>query len=356
LTGETWFARSLATVAEDLPACRPTLFLAVPRVWEKLRAGIEEQFRAQPLVNRTLFEQYVALGRRKVDAEQGGPPLRRSLVTAYDVLDLTLGSALRHKLGLDQARVLVTAAAPSHPDLIRWFHAIGLPILELYGQTEGCGPTSANPVDFVRIGTVGVPLPGVGLKLAGDGEILVKGGNVCLGYLDDPEATAELIEPDGWMHTGDTGTMDPDGSLRIVGRKKDLIITAAGKNIAPQGLETDLGIHPLISEAVVVGEGRKFLGALVTLDPEELSRWAERHNKLDEFEALSEDPDVIAEIQAAVDAVNAKRSHAEGIRKFRILPHDLTGAAGELSPTMKVRRWVVYERYGELIDELYAGD
>lgn len=351
--GETWFARSLATVAEDLTACRPTVFLAVPRVWEKLREQIEAHVQAQPVAVRAAVQHYIRLGLRRVASEQGGPPMPAAMTALYEVMDRTIGARIRHEIGLDEARVVVTAAAPSHPDLIGWFHAIGLRLLQIYGQTEGCGPTTANRMAKVRIGTVGTALPGMSVKLAGDGEILVKGGNVCLGYLDDPKSTAELIDADGWMHSGDTGAFDADGSLRIVGRKKDLIITAAGKNIAPQGIETDLVNHELISEAVVVGDGRKYLTALITLDPEELNRWAIEHHQLEDYEALCGDPDVVAAVTAAVDDVNSARSQAEHIRKFRILPHDLTGAAGELTPTMKVKRSFVCQRYAAVIDEMY---
>ena len=355
VTGETWFARSLTTVAEDLPACRPTAFFAVPRVWEKLREGIEDHVRVQAFPVRAAVERYIALGLRKVAAEQDGTPLTRSTLALYELLDRTVGATIRQQLGLDRAHVLVTAAAPSHPDLIRWFRALGLPLIELYGQTESCGPTAANRTDHVRIGTVGTALPGVSIRIADDGEILVKGGNVCLGYLNDPEATAVLLDPDGWMHSGDTGAFDPDGSLRILGRKKDLIITAAGQNIAPQDIESDLRNQPLVSEAIVVGEGRRYLAALLTLDPEKLTRWAQLHNKLGELESLAADPDLITAIQVGIDQINAKRSHAEGIRKFRVLAHDLTIEAGELTPTMKVKRPVVYEHYGEIIDDIYAG-
>jgi len=355
VAGETWFARSLTTVAEDLPACRPTAFFAVPRVWEKLRQGIEDHVRTQALPVRAAVERYIALGLRTVAAEQDGTPQTRSAVALYEVLDRTIGASIRQQLGLDRAHVLVTAAAPTHPDLIRWFRALGLPLIELYGQTECCGPTAANPVDHVRIGTVGTALPGISLKIADDSEILVKGGNVCLGYVNDPKATAALIDADGWMHSGDTGAFDADGSLRILGRKKDLIITAAGQNIAPQDIESDLRNHPLVSEAIVVGEARKYLAVLLTLDPERLTRWAQEHNKLGELESLAADPDLLTEIHAGIDQINAKRSHAEGIRKFRVLAHDLTTEAGELTPTMKVKRPVVYEHYAEIIDDLYAG-
>jgi len=355
VAGETWFARSLTTVASDLPSCRPTVFVAVPRVWEKLREGIEDHMRSQALPVRAAVDRYVTLGLRKVTAEQEGTPQTRSATALYEVLDRTIGATVRQQLGLDQAHVLVTAAAPTHPDLIRWFHAIGLPLIEMYGQTEGCGAGAGNHANHMRIGTVGTALPGISIRTADDGEILIKGGNVCLGYVNDPKGTAAFIDADGWMHTGDTGAFDPDGSLRILGRKKDLIITAAGKNVAPQDIESDLRNHPLVSEAIVVGEGRKYLAALLTLDPEKLTRWAQQHNKLGELESLAADPDLLTEIQMGIDQINVKRSHAEGIRKFRVLAHDLTAEAGELTPTMKVKRSVVYEHYGEIIDDLYAG-
>jgi long-chain acyl-CoA synthetase len=355
VAGETWFARSLTTVAEDLPACRPTVFVAVPRVWEKMRERIEDHVRTQALPVRAAVDRYVTLGLRKVTAEQEGTSQAWSAIALYEVLDRTIGATIRQQLGLDQAHVLVTAAAPTHPDLIRWFHAIGLPLIQMYGQTEGCGAGAGNHADHMRIGTVGTALPGISLRTADDGEILIKGGNVCLGYVNDRKGTAALIDADGWMHTGDTGAFDADGSLRIVGRMKDLIITAAGKNVAPQDIESDLRNHPLVSEAIVVGEGRKYLAALLTLDPEKLTRWAQQHNKLGELESLAADPDLLAEIQAGIDQINARGSHAEGIRKFRVLAHDLTTEAGELTPTMKVKRSVVYEHYGEIIDDLYSG-
>jgi long-chain acyl-CoA synthetase len=354
--GETWFARGLATVAEDLRECRPTVFLAVPRVWEKLREGVEDHLRTEPLAVRRAMARYVELGLKKVAAEQEHVPFPVASSAVHTALNATLGTTVRQRLGLDGARVLVTAAAPTHPDLIAWFHARDLPMLQIYGQTEGCGPTAATYGEQCRIGTVGSALPGMTIKIGDDGEILLRGGNVCLGYLDDAAATAELIDPDGWMHTGDTGRFDPDGCLRIVGRKKDLIITAAGHNVAPQVIETELRNHPLISEAVVVGDGRKYLTALLTLDPEMLTLWAQRHNKLADAEPLTEDPDLLSEMQTAIDHVNELGSHADGIRKFRVLAHDLTTAAGELTPTLKVKRAAVYEHFAELIDELYAGD
>jgi len=315
-----------------------------PRVWEKLREALERRLLDQPLPVRLAVQRYVSLGLRKVAFEQAGAPLSTTALRLYMALDMTLGATLRRRLGLDRAHVLMTAAAPAHPELIGWFHAIGLPLLQMYGQTEGCGPAAANRPGHLRIGTVGTALPGMSIKTADDGEILLKGGNVCLGYLNDPVATAELIDDDGWMHTGDIGAFDTDGSLRVSGRKKDIIITAAGENIAPEGIEADLTNQPPISEAVVVGEGRRYLVALLALDAEWLAAWRREYDRPGDLEALAGEPDLRTAVQAAIDHVNAKRSRAEAIRKFRVLAHGLTTENGGLTPTMKVRRSAVCER------------
>jgi long-chain acyl-CoA synthetase len=221
-------------------------------------------------------------------------------------------------------------------------------------MTETATAATTSTPEHHKFGTVGRALPGVEIKIADDGEILVKGGNVCAGYWHDDHATAALIDADGFMHSGDLGAIDADGYLSITGRKKDLIITAAGKNVTPQEIETDIRNHPLVSQAVVVGDGRRYLTALVTLDGEVMAEWAREHGKLMDEEALTRDPDVLAEVQAAIDDANGNRSHAETVRKFSVLPHDLTVARGELTPTLKVKRNVVYERYAELIEAMYA--
>ena len=268
--GETWFARSLATVADDLRACRPTIFMAVPRVWQKLHDVIIDELDAMP----------VHLGGpldRLVTADTDPTRPRRStkgLAThaAAFAANQTIGRVLRRKLGLDQARLLVSAAAPIHPDLVRWFHGIGLPIAEVYGQTEDCGPATINPPDAIRIGSVGRAIPGLEIRVASDGELLVRGGSVCSGYFEMPDATAELIDDDGWMTTGDLGRIDDDGYVWLTGRKKDLIINAAGKNIAPSEIEARLSMEKLVGQAVVIGDGRRYLTALLTLDADAAAR------------------------------------------------------------------------------------
>ncbi len=351
---ETWFARSLSTIAEDLRDCRPTVFFAVPRVWEKLQEAVSARLSETHGVKRLLADRYVDLGAKVVvDTEfTGHAPLWEKL--PYDALDVAVGSKIRAALGVDQTHVMISAAAPIHPDLLRWFHSIGLPVIELYGQTETCGPTTCNPPDDNRIGTVGPPVPGVRVRIADDGEILVQGGNVCQGYFNDPAATAALIDAEGWMHSGDVGRLDNDGYLTVTGRKKDLIITAHGQNIAPQEIETDLRHHELVSEAVVVGEGRRYLTAVLTLDADALTAWAEAHRKVGDVETLASDPDLRAELDAFVQHVNSKRSRVEGVRKYHIAAHDFTIAAGEMTPTLKVKRNVVNERYRCEIDAMYA--
>jgi long-chain acyl-CoA synthetase len=350
--GETWFARSLGTVPEDLQACRPTLFFAVPRVWEKFQESILEGADHAPVPLRAALHRYLALVERQGNGT--GLPMTTSERLQYQGLHHTLGALLRHKMGLDRARILSSGAAPVHPDLLRWFHGLGLPIAEGYGQTEVTLCTTLNPADDIRIGTVGRPIPGVELHIADDGEILVRAPNVCQGYWGNPKATAALIDADGWLHTGDLGTVDADGYLRISGRKKELIITAYGKNISPSEIETALRHEPLISQAVVVGDDRPFLTALLTLDADAAAEWAEREGRTLTVSALVEDEALRAAVADAVERVNGLHSHAEGIRRWRLLPHDLTVAAGELTPTLKVRREVVTGTFGDLIEEMYA--
>ncbi len=352
--GETWFARSLATVAEDLRACRPTVFFAVPRVWEKAQEAILEKFGDEHGLRKLVIDNYMSLGRhmesRHANTERA-PFWER---VPYSALDASVGDRIRHELGLDQAHILITAAAPTDPELLRWYHALGMPIVELYGQTESCGPTTCNPPLDNRVGTVGHALPGVRVSIADDGEILVKGGNVCMGYYENAAGTAELIDNDGWMHSGDTGRVDKDGYLTIIGRKKDLIITGAGQNIAPQDIEMDLRHSELVAEAIVIGEGQRYLTALLMFDVNALTRWAKAHRKVADYEALVGDPDLRVEIDGIISKVNDKRSRVERIRKYRLLPRELTVSEGEMTPTLKVKRAVVAEHFHALIDEMYA--
>lgn len=349
--GETWFARNLATVPDDLRACRPTIFLAVPRVWQKLHDAVLEQLDDAPIHLARVLDHAARAEDRHDDRSKLVELADRASVFA---VDHTLARAVRRRLGLDQTRLLVSAAAPIHPDLLRWFHGIGLPIAEVYGQTEDCGPATINPPDAIRIGSAGKPVPGLEVRVADDGELLVRGGSVCAGYHGLPEATAALIDEEGWMSTGDLGRVDEDGYVWITGRKKDLIINAAGKNIAPSEIESRLSMEPLIGQAVVIGDGRKYLTALLTLDADAVAEWAREHHTFADMAAVVADERVRDEVAASVDRVNREHAPVEQIKYWRLLPEPLTVENGQLTPTFKVKRDVVQRHYADLVETMYA--
>lgn len=349
----TWFAESIDTLVRDLQDCQPTLMVAVPRVWEKAYNRIKEGIEESTGLKHTLATSAIELGLKAVEAEQAGksPGIWDSLrLTFFDKL---VFSKIRSQLGMNSVRMAFSGAAPLNTEVCKFFHAIGIPIAEGYGQTEDCGPTSVNPPEKIKIGTVGPPIPGVAVKIAEDGEILVKGPNVFRGYYKNPEATAETLVG-GWLHSGDIGTQDDDGYLTITDRKKDLIITAGGKNVAPQELESRLQLAPLIDQAVVIGDGRKFLSALITLDAEAAEKWAAEKGKSGPLSDLVEDESLLSEVQKIVDEVNSHFSSAEAIKKFKVLDRAFTIDAGEITPTLKVRRRNIVEKYSDLIEEIYA--
>jgi len=352
---ETWFATSIDTLREDLGACRPTVIFGVPRVWEKFYAGIMNLIENLPPEQRESAEQALQLGLKRVEAQQAGTSLPPELEEKYQEADGKLFALARGALGLDQAKALISGAAPINPDVLRFFHAIGLPIAEVYGQTEDSGPTSINRLDRIKIGTVGPALPGVEVKIASDGEVLVRGGNVGPGYYKDPLATKELLDDEGWMHSGDIGELDQDGYLRITDRKKDLIITAAGKNVAPQVIENLLKYSPWISQAVVIGDRRPFLTALITLDQEKVSQFAEQKGiPFATFPELVRHPDIQELVAVAVGEVNEQLARVEQIKKWHVFERDFAMEEGEVTPTLKVRRKAIIDKNGDLIDGLYA--
>lgn len=352
--GETWFARNISTVAEDLLACRPTVFFAVPRVWEKLRDSLSARLRELPLPLRLAIDQKQRVTDRcEAVAQTGRAPALTDRVQQV-LFDRTIGNGIRRRVGLDQSRLLLSGAASIDDDLVRWLHEMGITVGQVYGQTEVCGPTTMSRPGRVRIGTVGSPLPGEEVVIAGDGEVLVRGPNVCRGYFEDAAKTAELIDAQHWLHTGDIGAFDGEGNLRITGRKKDLIATSHGKKIAPQEIENRLRADRFISQAVVIGEGRPYLVALVTVDADALIDWATARNKPLDSELLASDPDVRGEIDKAFARVNADFSNAEQVKKWAVLDRDFTVEAGELTPTLKIVRPVVSQHYAERIEELYA--
>ncbi|MCA1834652.1 MAG: long-chain fatty acid--CoA ligase [Actinomycetota bacterium] len=351
---ETWFAQSIDTLAADLRDCKPTIFFGVPRVWEKFYTGITAMLENLPAEQKDMAEQAIQLGLKRVEATQAGTSLPPELEEKYQEADQRLFALARGALGLDQHKALVSGAAPINPDVLRFFHAIGLPVAEVYGQTEDNGPTSINRVDKIKIGTVGPPIDGVQVKIADDGEILVKGGNVGPGYYKDPIATKELIDEDGWMHSGDIGELDEDNYLRITDRKKDLIITAAGKNIAPQVIENMLKYSPWISQSVVIGDRRPYLVAIITLDEEKVTQFAQQKSiAFSSFAELTQHPDIQQLVEHAVHEVNQQLARVEQIKKWTVLDRDFLQEHEEMTPTMKVRRKAINEKYADAIESMY---
>jgi long-chain acyl-CoA synthetase len=355
LGAEVWFAESIEKLVGNLKECRPTLFIGVPRVYEKFYAGVRANVAKQPAVKRTMVTKAIAAGTAKVALDQAGKPVPAGLRMRHKLLDHLVLSKLRHELGMDACGLAVTGAAPISTEVLSFVHALGLKLVEGYGLTETTAPVSVNPADNIRIGTVGPPLPGVEVRFDSEGELLVKGYNVFRGYFKDEEATAAAMTDDGFFRTGDVGQFDSAGYIKITDRKKDLIVTAAGKNVAPQMIEERLKSHPLISQALVVGDRRPYLVALLTLDAEVAPKWAaERGIAFTDVTDLSANAKLLEAVAAAVEKVNQELSRVEGVKRWSVLPRDFTQDAEEITPTLKVRRKVIQEKYGAAIERLYA--
>jgi long-chain acyl-CoA synthetase len=364
---QTWFATSIDTLLSDLQECRPSYFFGVPRVWEKFYAGIQAKMAAADPDDRKtkLAQKAIELGRKITEAEQVAVAQGKKMAEAevpismrlqHFALDKLVLNKIRAALGLDRCDLSLSAAAPINPDLIRFFHSIGLKIAEGYGQSEDNGPTTWNPPDAIKIGTVGTALPGIELKISDDGEVLVRGGNVSPGYYKDEAATGELIDSEGWMHSGDIGELDEHGYLKITDRKKDLIITAGGKNVAPQEIENSIKFHPLISQVVVIGDKRPFLTALVTLDEEKADAWGKDQGISGRVAEVAAHERTLKEIEGAINDVNARLAKVENVRKFRVLERDFLQEENEITPTLKVKRKQIGEIYAEVIEDLYKKD
>lgn len=355
LGAEVWFAEALDKLVSNLKDCRPTLFAGVPRVYEKFYAGVQANVAKQPTVKRALVTKAVAAGKEKVALEQAGKPVPFALAKRHALLDHLVLSKLRHELGMDACNLAVTGAAPISTEVLSFVHALGVRLVEGYGLTETTAPVAVNPATRIRIGTVGPPLPGLEVRFDEDGELLVKGYNVFSGYFKNEEATAAATTPDGFFRTGDVGQFDEAGYIKITDRKKDIIVTASGKNVPPQILEERLKSEPIISQALVIGDRRPYLVALITLDAEVCPAWAaERGIAYTDMTDLSANPKVLEAVAAAVERVNSEMSHAEGIKRWTVLPRDFTLDAEEITPTLKVRRKVITEKYADAIERLYV--
>jgi long-subunit acyl-CoA synthetase (AMP-forming) len=343
-------------IVEFLPQVQPTWFFAVPRIWEKLKAGLEAMLGRLPDEQGAQARAAVDAALNKVRLEQAGEDVPDELAAAVAKADEEMFSNLRTSLGLDEAVAVNVGAAPTPREVLEFFAAIGIPIGELWGMSETCGVATCNPPKRIKIGTVGPPVPGIEIKLAEDGEVLVKGDSVMPGYRNLPEKTAETIDDDGWLLTGDIGELDEDGYLRIVDRKKELIITAAGKNLSPANIESRLKMIPLVDQAIAIGDRRKFISALLTLDPEVAPAWAAKQGIEDtDLALLAENPQVIEEVQRGVDAANEDLARVEGVKRFKLLAEPWEPGGDELTPTMKLKRKPIADKYADEIEALYAG-
>jgi len=339
-----------------LPQVRPHFFFAVPRIWEKLKAGIEAKLAGLPEEQAAGVQQAIADAVRKVQLEQASEPVPADLAARVAEAEVAMFKPLRGLLGLDEATVAGTGAAPTPRDVLEFFHALGVPLGEGWGMSETCGVGTVNPPGQVRLGTVGKAVPGIELKLAPDGEVLIRGQNIMVGYRNQPDRTAETIDGEGWLATGDIGAIDADGYLRIVDRKKELIINAAGKNMSPANIESTLkGGSPLIGQVCVIGDRRPYNSALIVLDPEYAAAWAASHGLGDVApDDLARHATLVAAVQAGVDAANAKLSRVEQVKRFTILPGDWPPGGDELTPTMKLKRKPIAQKYEAAIDAMYA--
>jgi long-chain acyl-CoA synthetase len=337
-------------LVEDLGEFQPTFVLAVPRVFEKVfntasqRAASEGRGRIFDRATEVAISYSQALDRRRVN------PLLRGRHALFDRL---VYRRLRGALG-GACQYAVSGGAPLGERLGHFYRGIGLPVLEGYGLTETTGAVTVNSPDALRVGSVGRPLPGTSIRIDDDGEVLIRGGQVLRGYWHNDEATREVLAPDGWFRTGDLGEIDAEGFVRITGRKKEIIVTAGGKNVAPGVLEDRLRAHHLVSQCMVVGDGKPYVAALVTIDPESFDHWALQRDKTGGVAAHTEDADLLAEVQSAVDEANKAVSKAEAIRKFDVLPVDWTEETGELTPSLKLKRNVVMREFRREIQELYG--
>ena len=340
-------------VAEALPQVRPTLLPSVPRVYEKVHTLVLAKFDAATGVKRRLIDWALPIGREVSRLEGVGEPVPGGLRRKHTLADRLVFSKVREPFG-GRLRMPGSGGAPLSKEIIEFFDAVGIRITEGYGLTECTTAASTNRPDVYRFGSVGQPLPGFEVRIADDGEIEVRSETVFQGYYKDPEATAAVLGADGWLKTGDIGHLDEDGFLHITDRKKDILVTAGGKNVAPQNLENDLKTSRYVSQALVVGDAKPYVAALVTLDPVEIAAWAEEQGVDADPAALAADERVRALLQEVVDDANRERSRFEQVKRFVILPRDFTMEAGEITPTLKVRRRAVQEHFAADIDALYA--
>ncbi|QHO73697.1 long-chain fatty acid--CoA ligase [Bradyrhizobium sp. CCBAU 051011] len=349
------FAESPETVPDNLREVQPTAFLAVPRVWEKFYSGITIALKDATNFQKWMYRNALAIGNRMTEYRLQGdaPPL--SLRLANSAAYYLVFRNIRRMLGLDRCRLAFTGAAPIAPDLIRWYLALGIDMREVYGQTENCGVATVMPPDRIKLGSVGKAAPWGEVAISPQGEILIKGDFLFMGYLNQPEKTAETIDAKGWLHTGDVGSIDNEGFVRITDRMKDIIITSGGKNITPSEIENQLKFSPYVSDAVVIGDKRPYLTCLIMIDQENVEKYAQDHDiPFTNYASLCRAPEIQDLIQREIEAVNVNFARVETIKKFYLIERQLTPEDEELTPTMKLRRSFVNKRYAAEINAMYG--
>lgn len=348
------FAESPETVPDNLREVQPTVFLAVPRIWEKFYSAVTIALKDATPFQQWVYRRAIGIGYRMVDCRLEGktPPL--SLRIANRLAHQIAFRNIRRMIGLDRCRIAFTGAAPIAPELIRWYLALGIDMHEVYGQTENCGVATMMPAERIKLGSVGKAVPWGEVALSPDGEILIKGDFLFMGYLNQPEKTAEAIDPRGWLHTGDVGTIDNEGFVRITDRMKDIIITSGGKNITPSEIENQLKFSPYISDAVVIGDKRPYLTCLVMIDQENVEKFAQDHDiPFTNYASLCRATEIQDLIWREIEGVNGNFARVETIKKFYLIERQLTPEDEELTPTMKLKRGFVNKRYAAEIDAMY---
>jgi long-chain acyl-CoA synthetase len=348
------FVENPETVPENVREIAPTVFGAVPRIWEKFYSVVTIRVREATRFAQLAYRIAIGIGYNVAACREQQKPVPRHLAAAFWLARVLVLDNIRKAIGVHRARLLITGAAPTSPDLIRWYMALGLEMVEVWGQTESGGISTSNPIGANKPGSIGKPLPQTEVKVSPEGELLVRSPSVFMGYLNQPEKTAETLR-DGWLHTGDVGRMDNEGFFYITDRMKDIIITAGGKNITPSEIENQLKFSPYITDAVVIGDRRAYLSALIMIDHENVEKFAQDNSiPFSNYMSLCRRPEILELIEGEIARVNAKFARVEQVRKFRLIEQKLTAEDEELTPTMKLKRRLVNEKYRELIESMYA--
>jgi long-chain acyl-CoA synthetase len=348
------FVENPETIPENVREIAPTVFGAVPRVWEKFYSGVSIALKESNAFEQWAYRLAVGIGLEKVKRYEARQPIGNGLNFAHWLARMLVLNNVRKLIGIHRSRMLITGAAPISPDLVRWYMALGVPMLEVWGMTETSGGSTAMPIDRIKPGSIGVPGEMNELKLSAEGELMVRGPNVFMGYLNQPEKTAETIDADGWLHTGDVGTVDDEGFYRISDRLKDIIITAGGKNITPSEIENQIKFSPYVTDAVVIGDKRPYLVCLIMIDQENVEKFAQDHDvPFSNYVSLTRSAEVQKLIGSEIELVNQQFARVEQVKKFRLIEKKLGAEDEELTPTMKLKRKLVSQKYAELIESMY---